>query len=148
MMPVIRIDEEVFAWLQTSAKPLVDTPNSVLRRLAGLDSDEDLKTLDVTAKEGVKNQREQQIRGGDNQMNGKELNERWGVRARHALYHREGTWYNNLERFPGALFDQHGYILLETERHYRESPYIKVTKQTNVPNGISSIPSYVRKNFD
>ena len=37
-MPTIRVDEEVFAWLQSRARPFEDTPNSVLRREAGLDS--------------------------------------------------------------------------------------------------------------
>jgi hypothetical protein len=32
MMPTIRVDEDVYAWLQRRAKPFVDTPNSVLRR--------------------------------------------------------------------------------------------------------------------
>ncbi len=35
-MPVIRIDGEVWEVLQKRAIPLVDTPNSVLRRLLGL----------------------------------------------------------------------------------------------------------------
>jgi len=33
MMPVIRVDDEVFRALQGLAEPLVDTPNTVLRRL-------------------------------------------------------------------------------------------------------------------
>lgn len=38
MAPTIRIDEEVYAWLQQKAtKPFEDTPNSVLRGMAGLD---------------------------------------------------------------------------------------------------------------
>lgn len=37
MAPVLRVDEEVWAWLKTHATPLEDTPNSVLRKLAGLD---------------------------------------------------------------------------------------------------------------
>lgn len=37
MMPTIRVDDEVFAWLQSKARPFEDTPNSVLRREAGLD---------------------------------------------------------------------------------------------------------------
>lgn len=37
VMPTIRVDEEVFRALQSQAQPLVDTPNSVLRRLLGLD---------------------------------------------------------------------------------------------------------------
>jgi negative regulator of replication initiation len=36
-MPTIRIDDEVYAWLQSQARPFEDTPNSVLRRIAGLD---------------------------------------------------------------------------------------------------------------
>jgi negative regulator of replication initiation len=36
MMPVIRVDDDVFSVLQRSAEPLVDTPNTVLRRLLGL----------------------------------------------------------------------------------------------------------------
>jgi hypothetical protein len=36
MTPTIRIDEDVFEALQGHAEPLVDTPNSVLRRLLGL----------------------------------------------------------------------------------------------------------------
>src|SRR5712692_4159144 len=38
MAPAIRIDDQVYAWLQERAKPFEDTPNSVLRRIAGLDA--------------------------------------------------------------------------------------------------------------
>jgi len=41
MAPTIRIDEEVYAWLQTQARPFEDTPNSVLRRVAGIASGND-----------------------------------------------------------------------------------------------------------
>jgi hypothetical protein len=37
-MPTIRIDDEVYALLQSKAEPFTDTPNSVLRRELGLDS--------------------------------------------------------------------------------------------------------------
>lgn len=37
-MPTIRIDDDVYEWLQTMARPFEDTPNTVLRRVAGLDS--------------------------------------------------------------------------------------------------------------
>ena len=36
-MPVLRVDDEVWNWLKAHATPFEDTPNSVLRRLAGLD---------------------------------------------------------------------------------------------------------------
>jgi hypothetical protein len=35
-MPTIRIDDDVYAWLQNLARPFEDTPNSVLRRIATL----------------------------------------------------------------------------------------------------------------
>ena len=37
-MPTIRIDDDVYDWLQKMARPFEDTPNSVLRRVAGLDA--------------------------------------------------------------------------------------------------------------
>jgi len=37
-MPTIRIDNEVYAWLQSQARPFEDTPNSVLRRIAAIDN--------------------------------------------------------------------------------------------------------------
>lgn len=40
-MPVIRIDDEVWRKLQELAQPLVDTPNSVLRRLLRLEEVEE-----------------------------------------------------------------------------------------------------------
>jgi Mrr restriction endonuclease-like protein len=36
MMPTIRVDDEVWGWLKSQAQPFEDTPNSVLRRVAGL----------------------------------------------------------------------------------------------------------------
>ena len=36
-MPTVRVDDQVYSWLQSLARPFADTPNSVLRRVAGLD---------------------------------------------------------------------------------------------------------------
>lgn len=77
-------------------------------------------------------------------FSGKALNRLWQVGARHALYHREGTWYNNLQAFPGALFDPDGYVVFETASAYLNSPHIRVTQETNIRNGISSLPGYRR----
>jgi hypothetical protein len=38
IMPTIRVDEDVYVWLQQRAKPFVDTPNSVLRRELKIES--------------------------------------------------------------------------------------------------------------
>ncbi|MEI2719906.1 MAG: hypothetical protein V9E87_07140 [Gemmatimonadales bacterium] len=78
-------------------------------------------------------------------LSGKGLAKRWHVSVRHALYHKDGCWYNNLERFPGALFDPHGYLLFQTEEKYRQCKQLSIAKQTNVRGGsIQDIPGYCR----
>ncbi|MEX2478667.1 MAG: hypothetical protein WD357_09540 [Gracilimonas sp.] len=132
MSKTIRVDEEVYNWLQSKAKPFEDTPNDVLRKIAKLKTKN--RDSEMTIKTQVPNRR----------FSGRTLNKKWNVHAKHALYHKDGTWFNNLERFPGALFDPFGYIIFETEEKYSNSPYLNIGKETNVPNGISTIPGYVR----
>lgn len=77
-------------------------------------------------------------------VTGKLLAQRWGVRVRQALYHKDGTWYNNLEYFPRALFDPEGYVLFQNEVEYRDCHRLSIGKETNVRQGIKSIPWYRR----
>jgi len=77
-------------------------------------------------------------------LSGRMLNKLWGVDAKHALYHKDGCWYNNLKRFPGALFDPRGYVVFETEDDYLKSIHVRVTQETNVAHGISCMPGYKR----
>lgn len=142
MPPTIRIDNDVYAWLQQNARPFEDTPNNVLRRIAGLDT----PSTDKTATESIKNGNEGMGSVRNRQLNGSTLNKKWNVGAKHALYHKDGTWYNNLERFPGALFDPSGYVLFNIEEEYENCRHLRIGQETNVPNGISRIPSYVRMN--
>ncbi len=159
MSPVIRIDDEVYAWLQSKARAFEDTPNSTLRKLAGLDS---LKSqVSIKSEDGIsdkghvesstkqtfvkyespqKNMHELLPR----RMSGDKLNREWKVGARQALYHKDGHWFNNLNLFPGALFDPNGYILFKTDQEYLKCKYLKIGKETNVPKGIWSIPGYVK----
>lgn len=136
-MPTIRVDNDVYGWLQEQARPFEDTPNSVLRRVAGLGDPK----RDVAAPRAKP---EKKTTATARQLSGRELNDLWDVGAKHALYYKDGTWYNNLERFPGALFDPEGYVLFKTEQAYRNCQHLKIAKRTNVPGGIASIPGYVR----
>ena len=77
-------------------------------------------------------------------LDGKYLNDLWNVSAKHALYREDGKWYHQLKDFPGALFDANGYIIFETKDDYLKSPYLQIQEDLHVPNGISSIPGYVR----
>lgn len=157
MPPTIRIDEDVYAWLQGNARPFEDTPNSVLRRIAKLEkSDQEIRTGQSSASREARQKpalpegtpvRFRAARTGRGRMGvyGKQKNEELKVGARHALFSRDGAWYENLERFPGALFDPKGYVLFKTEYEYRNSPRVRIGKKTNIRGGISSLPGYVRK---
>jgi hypothetical protein len=43
-LPVVRVDDQVWNWLKSHATPFEDTPNSVLRRLAGFDATSSAKS--------------------------------------------------------------------------------------------------------
>jgi hypothetical protein len=78
---------------------------------------------------------------------GRILNREWGVDAEHALYREDGTWYHVLERFPGALFDAHGYILFPTEDDYKNCSGISIGWEKNwmhVAGGIANLPGCIR----
>jgi len=160
MSPIIRVDDEVYAWLQKHARPFEDTPNSILRKLAGLDASNDQTVMgnkkDFVAKENIESAVKEVSMGYSSPqkntnlsfphgMSGNRLNREWKVGARHALYHCDGHFYNNLSYFPGALFDPNGYILFKTEQDYLKCKYLKIGKEkTNVPKGIWSISGYIK----
>ena len=75
---------------------------------------------------------------------GRVLNEKWNVGVKHALYRQNGKFYMQLLRFPGALFDENGYVLFKTENDYLNCQSIKIGKRVNVEGGISSLPNYVK----
>jgi hypothetical protein len=151
-MPTIRIDDEVYSWLKSQAEPFKDTPNIVLRRIAGLDSPE--TTIQQVAApnndkdEGVPKRMGTSVasRGTGQRLTGVHLSRLWNVDAQHALYHQDGTFYENLRFFPGALFDSHGYIIFETEQEYNSCSYLNIGQKLNVHGGIASIPGYKRMN--
>jgi hypothetical protein len=152
MSPTIRIDDEVYSWLQKQARPFEDTPNSVLRRIAGFhDYKDEVSKLPKEPLTDIRipipeNKNRKIARNIPPRMTkGEILNRKWNVGAQHALYHKDGHWYNNLQFFPGALFDPDGYIMFNSEDEYTKSPYLRIGKETNVPNTISSIPGYIRK---
>lgn len=78
---------------------------------------------------------------------GRRLNREWKVGAQHALYREDGTWYHLLERFPGALFDAHGYVVFESKSALMSCPGILVGEAKNWINfseGIAKLPGYVK----
>ena len=139
-MPTIRVDDDVYGWLKSLATPFEDNPNSVLRRVAGLEGG-GMKSQGPTAKRSG-NGNASHSNGTSGRLTGKILSRQWNVKARHFLYPRDGTFYENLRHFPGALFDPNGYVLFKTENEYRSSPYLTIGQKLNVRGGIASIPGY------
>ena len=72
------------------------------------------------------------------------LNERWSLGVRHALFHKDGTWYHQLRRFPAALCDPNGYVIFRTEREFRTCPHLKIEKDVNLRYHLSDLDGYVR----
>lgn len=85
----------------------------------------------------------------------KRLAEKYAISAEHALYRETGDWYHVLNKFPGVLFDKHGYIFFPTQEDYEAfvssgEPYgVRQNIENNwltIQGGISSLPGY--QNFE
>ncbi len=81
-MPTIRIDQNVWDELKTRAEPFVDSPNSVLRRLLGLDQGK----AKTASKRGSR--REERLDSAGEPATHKRTNKR-GTKARSANSSRE-----------------------------------------------------------
>ncbi len=77
-------------------------------------------------------------------ITGSYLNDFWDIGAEHALYHKDGNWYHQLKKFPGVLFDSHGYILFETADEFFNCASLHIRKDVRAPQGISSIKEYIK----
>jgi hypothetical protein len=136
MSPVIRIDDEVYSWLQSRARPFDDTPNSVLRRLAGIDTGEP----SAQTQNGAVMPKPQI----GPRITGEGLNRRYRLGALHALYHKDGTFFERLIRFPGVLCDPKGYVRFESAAQFERDPRVAIGEKVNVHQGLSSHPRYQR----
>jgi hypothetical protein len=152
MCPTIRVDEQVYKWLQSEAIPFHDTPNSVLRRIAGLGDDGETgqprprdqgpQAPAQTAAQDIHiDGRRARLARGDH------LIPRWKIPARQARFRRDGTWFAPLDTFPAALCDCKGYLVLETPNdlnRYPEHLSVHPSGQITVAGGIFAIPGYVK----
>ena len=75
---------------------------------------------------------------------GENLKRQWRIPAVQVRYHKDGTWFMPLERFPAALCDPNGYVIFQNEREYQASRYLEIGQRVNVPGGVSRVPGYVR----
>lgn len=141
-MPTIRIDDEVYSWLQSQATPFEDTPNAVLRRTIDRITELEARPCCSQPETAPDSPRFSPTEP----LTAKVLIERWRVPVIQGRYHQGGTFFVNLTEFPGALFDPNGYVVFETEDEYRNCDGVNVgDKRTNVSNpGIRALPQYKR----
>jgi len=149
MSPTIRIDDEVWVWLQKRARPLEDTPNSVLRRVAGIDP---IATgaLPRSGSRAAPNSRARQAKTREGKMiptvgrpiTGDRLNRKHKLGLRQCLYHKDGTWYHVLREFPSGLCDPNGYVRYDDEHQFRADAHLEIGKHVNIRGGLSGHPRY------
>ncbi|MEI8293903.1 MAG: HNH endonuclease [bacterium] len=78
----------------------------------------------------------------------KELVDRWRIKCASARFSQWGNWYASVKEYPSALLDSFGYALFESQADLMDCPGVKVTKQINIPEGISSLNRYVKCEAD
>jgi predicted HNH restriction endonuclease len=81
----------------------------------------------------------------ENRDKSKRLQEAWNIEVVQSRYSDTGNWYAHLKKFPAALFDANGYLLVNSEEEYKSSTYLKKGKELSINKpGISAIPGYIR----
>ena len=72
---------------------------------------------------------------------GADLSRELGIECNQALYSAWGNFFAAITDFPCALFDKNGFVIVNSSADL-EPLGIKVSKRTNVPHLISSLPTY------
>lgn len=74
----------------------------------------------------------------------RQLSKNFNLNVEDAYYHKDGKFYNPLERFPAAFFDDHGYVYFPTKADYEKCDSLSIGKKVNVKGELCSIPGYVK----
>lgn len=141
-MPVIRVDDQVWAWLQSQGRVFEDTPNSVLRRLAGLSPTTASDQSRPVASEPARRHIVKTQAPLGNRVTGDSLNRQHRLGARHALYHKDGTFYERLTAFPAVYCDPHGYVKYDSEQSFKADRHIRIGEKVNIPGTLGGHPKY------
>jgi 5-methylcytosine-specific restriction endonuclease McrA len=72
---------------------------------------------------------------------GMTLAQQMGLDCEQAYFSAQGNWFSKITKFPCALFDEKGFLLVKSEDELIRHG-IAVKKSTNVPHLISSLPGY------
>jgi len=82
--------------------------------------------------------------GGYKTNSGKNLKQQWKISAVQVRYHKDGTFFMPVDKFPAALCDPNGYVVFETKDQYSSSSFLEIGSRVNVKKGIWNIPGYIK----
>ena len=82
--------------------------------------------------------------GGYKTNSGENLKKEWNIPAVQVHYHKDGTFFMPVDKFPAALCDPNGYVLFKTKEEYKKSSYLDIGKRINVRRGVWKIPGYIK----
>ncbi len=82
--------------------------------------------------------------GGSKTDSGENLKKLWKIPAAQVRYHKDGTFFMPVDKFPAALCDPNGYVLFKTKAEYEKSSFLDIGTRVNVRNGIGKIPNYLK----
>lgn len=83
--------------------------------------------------------------GGYKTNSGENLRRVWNIPAVQVRYHKDGTFFMPIDKFPAALSDPNGYVLFKTREEYEKAPGLNAGNRINVRPGVWKIPGYVKK---
>ncbi len=82
--------------------------------------------------------------GGYRTNSGENLKKQWKIQAQQVRYHKDGTFFMPLDRFPAALCDPYGYIIFNNQKEYETNRHIEIGSRINVRCGINRLSGYTK----
>jgi hypothetical protein len=82
---------------------------------------------------------------------GDNLQREWNIPARQTRFHKEGIFFMPITMWPGALADDSGYVVFQTEEQLKVCPGVEYRGEgtpnvrVGVPGGISTLQDYIPK---
>jgi hypothetical protein len=82
--------------------------------------------------------------GGYRTNSGENLKRVSNIPAIHVRYHKDGTFFMPVDKFPAAFCDPNGYILFKTKEEYEKSQFLDIGDRINIGRGVWKIPGYIK----
>ena len=81
------------------------------------------------------------------QCRGAFLQTEWNIPVEQTLFHRDGTWWHEPDRYPCAFSEPSGYVIFENKAAIDQTSHLKIEASERVnlkADTLSSIPGYIR----